>query len=290
MRYKKAYLICFALMTMLLAFVGCSRSKQSVFHIHRCTPQAVTPSCTEMGYTYYECACGYNYTENSIGALGHRYKMSVADPTADSEGYVLYACSRCGDSYREDFVVYADAQKDYLLPLEVFCREQKQAQAFVMLHFSSAVMQSEEDPYNIDTIRSIFEDYEVSTHYIIERDGTVRCYVPENLVAYHAGFGTWGNDPKYTDQMNDYAIGIELVAIGSQNDMELYFTAAEYSRLDQSLVGYTDAQYEALKELVKDICQRYDIPMDSAHVIGHQAYSPQKTDPGELFDWERLFL
>ena len=46
--------------------------------------------------------------------------------------------------------------------------------------------------------------------------------------------------------------------------------------------------YDALKLLVADICQRNNIPLDREHVIGHQEFSPKKTDPGELFDWSRI--
>lgn len=59
--------------------------------------------------------------------------------------------------------------------------------------------------------------------------------------------------------------------------------------LNPDLIGFTDAQYEALHSLIDDICTRHNIPMDAEHVIGHDAYSPDKTDPGELFDWDRLF-
>lgn len=186
--------------------------------------------------------------------------------------------------------VSGEAVKDYLLPLENFSWERKYAPEYVMLHFTSAVTLSKDDPYNMAAVRSIFADYGVSIHYIIDRDGTVYCYVPENLVAWHAGAGVWKNDPKYTNRLNDYAIGIEILAIGSQSDMAVFLTEDEYNALDPDLIGYTDAQYAALKALVADICQRNGIPMDRRHIIGHQEYASQKTDPGELFDWSRLDL
>ena len=64
------------------------------------------------------------------------------------------------------------------------------------------------DPYNTEEIRSIFAESSVSINYIIERDGTVRCFIPENRAAWHAGRGEWG-DAKYTNAMNKYSIGIE---------------------------------------------------------------------------------
>ena len=110
----------------------------------------------------------------------------------------------------------------------------------------------------------------------------------EDRVAWHAGKGEWANDEKYTNKMNHYAIGIEIAAIGSQKDMGIYLTEEEYAALDDRFKGFSDAQYDALKLLVEDICARYDIPADRDHVIGHQDYSPSKNDPGELFDWSRI--
>ena len=159
---------------------------------------------------------------------------------------------------------------------------------YVMIHFTSAVVNHRDDPYNMEYIRQAFIDADVSIHYIVDRDGTVYCYVPEDRRAWHAGVGTWLEDEKYTNKMNKYAIGIEVVAIGSAEDMAPYMTKKEYNKLDKSLIGFTEAQYEALRLLVADVCQRNQIPLDRAHVIGHQEFSPKKTDPGELFDWSKI--
>jgi N-acetyl-anhydromuramyl-L-alanine amidase AmpD len=58
--------------------------------------------------------------------------------------------------------------------------------------------------------------------------------------------------------------------------------------LDKSLRGFTDAQYTALAALLEDVCGRNGIPMDRQHIIGHQDYSAQRNDPGQLFDWQRI--
>ena len=184
--------------------------------------------------------------------------------------------------------VYSDAIEDFLLPIEEFSWEREHAPEFVMIHFTSAVVEHRDDPFNMEYIRKIFVDYDISIHYIIDREGIVRCYIPEDRVAWHAGKGEFGNDPKYTNQMNQYAIGIEVVATGSQADMDIYMTTEEYEAMDDAFKGFSDAQYDALKLLVEDLCSRYDIPMDRSHVIGHQDYSPSKNDPGELFDWSRI--
>lgn len=184
--------------------------------------------------------------------------------------------------------VYADAMEDYLLPLETYSDERIYQPEMVMIHFCSAVKIDENDPFNMDLVRGTFISNEVSTHYIIERDGTIRCYIPEDRVAWHAGRGQWWLDEKYTNAMNQYAIGIEVVAIGSQNDMKAYLTSKDYNALDPSFIGYTDAQYEALRALVNDLCLRYDIPLDRDHIIGHEEYATKKPDPGELFDWSQI--
>lgn len=187
--------------------------------------------------------------------------------------------------------VYPGAVEHYLGELgngHDFSWEQLYEPEYVMIHFCSAVVDHPEDPYRMEYVRQTFIDADVSIHYIIDREGTVYCYIPEDRTAWHAGKGEWLGDEKYTNKMNLYSIGIELVGIGSADDMSMYMTKAEYKKLDKSLLGFTDAQYEALKALVTDVCQRNDIPMDRDHVIGHEDFSPQRNDPGELFDWSRI--
>ena len=180
------------------------------------------------------------------------------------------------------------AQEDFLEPFENYSWEREYAPEYVVLHFTSAVVVSREDPYNMDTIRKIFADGGVSPHYIVDREGKIICYLPEDRAAWHAGKGTFGGDERLTDSMNKYSIGIEIAAMGSQKDMSIYLSESEYNTIPKELIGYTDKQYEALK-LLDDICRRYSIPFDASHVIGHDMYNPLKNDPGELFDWERLF-
>lgn len=183
---------------------------------------------------------------------------------------------------------YTGAVSQYLMPLEEYSWEREQKPEFVMLHFTSAVVEHREDPCNPQYVRDIFEDYKISVHYVIDREGTVYCYIPEDRVAWHAGEGSFGQDPKYRDKMNSYAIGIQLLGIGSQEEMKAYLGTEEYEALDPAVIGFTDAQYASLNALVADICSRYDIPADRDHVIGHDQYSPDAQDPGSLLDWDRV--
>ena len=154
----------------------------------------------------------------------------------------------------------------------------------VMLHFTSAVMLDRDHPYDYDLVRGIFQENRLGIHYIIDRDGKIFCFVPESRAAWHAGRGSY-QDEKYTNNMNQYSIGIELMAIGSEEDMSIYLTPEEYAAVAQEHKGFTSAQYDAVAALVADICSRREIPADRQHIIGHQSYNPAKNDPGELFDW-----
>ena len=174
----------------------------------------------------------------------------------------------------EDFLVLDDSSSPRECPVEI-----------VMLHFTSAVMLDRENPFDYDLVRGIFQENRLGIHYIIDRDGKIYCFVPESRAAWHAGRGSY-QDEKYTDNMNQYSIGIELMAIGSEADMSIYLHSQEYAELAPEHIGFTAAQYDALASLVADICSRRDIPTDKQHIIGHQTYNPAKNDPGELFDWD----
>ncbi len=189
--------------------------------------------------------------------------------------------------YYQREVYYENAVVDYLdFDSSSWAREYQPE--FLMIHFTSAVVIDRDDPYNMELNRSIFEDYEIGINYIIDRDGTVFCYLPENRAAWHAGEGEFNGEERLTNRMNMYSIGIEVLAIGSESDMAQYLTSYEYRSLDSDFYGYTEAQYVSLKLLTEDICARHNIPMDRNHIIGHEEYSPEKSDPGELFDWGRI--
>lgn len=181
------------------------------------------------------------------------------------------------------------ARKDLLLPLENYSWEREYEAEYIVLHFVSDVVNSKSNPHNLQNVKKIFEDTNVSSNYIIDRDGNIVCFIPEDRAAWHAGAGTYGCDEKYTNKMNKYSIGIELLAIGSKNDMSTYISHAEYESLAKEHIGFTDSQYDSLKLLLEDICQRNGIPFERSRIIGHDEYNPDKRDPGELFDWDRLF-
>jgi len=169
----------------------------------------------------------------------------------------------------------------------------------VVLHFMSNVARNQHDPYDIEQVRQIFVDYELSSHYLIARDGLVVKLVEEDRIAWHAGNGFLDEFPQYRDQLNNYSIGIEFLAIGSRDEMvPTYLSRSAYDRLDSGLIGYAEAQYTAVNELLAEIYERHPaIVRDRRHVIGHDEYAgplqrpnDPKVDPGSLFDWSRILV
>ena len=66
---------------------------------------AKAPTCTEPGWNAYE-ACsrfGCNYTtRKELPALNHDYQAVTVEPTCETDGYTIFTCSRCKDSYTAD--------------------------------------------------------------------------------------------------------------------------------------------------------------------------------------------
>jgi len=104
---------------------------------------------------------------------------------------------------------------------------------------------------------------QVSSHYVVGRDGEIVQMLNDYLRSWHAGRGRWGND---TD-LNSASIGIELDNNGSE--------------------PFTQAQIESLLVLLKRLKWKYGIP--AANFIGHSDIAPsRKVDPSTYFPWRKL--
>jgi len=107
----------------------------------------------------------------------------------------------------------------------------------------------------------------VSSHYLIDEDGTVVRMVDEAKRAWHAGRGHW----REIDDVNSASIGIEIVNPGHE-------------------FGYRPfpaEQIAALLPLVAQIKDRHEITR--GNIVGHSDIAPaRKRDPGELFPWAEL--
>ena len=73
-------------------------------HTHSYTSSVTREAnCLRTGLRTYTCSCGDSYTE-VIPMTAHTYRTGVVPPTYDEQGYTLYTCAYCGDSYKADFV------------------------------------------------------------------------------------------------------------------------------------------------------------------------------------------
>lgn len=107
----------------------------------------------------------------------------------------------------------------------------------------------------------------VSSHYVVDEDGSVLRLVPEERRAWHAGQSWWQGE---TD-INAVSIGIEIVNPGH-----------EFGYRD-----FPDAQVASVIALIDDIRTRWSVT--DARILGHSDVAPaRKTDPGERFPWKRL--
>ena len=108
---------------------------------------------------------------------------------------------------------------------------------------------------------------EVSSHYVVDEDGSVLRLVLEHLRARHAGISYW----RGRRGLNDTSIGIEIVNPGHQWGFR----------------AYPPAQMAAVQSLCLAILSRHPIP--ARNVVGHSDVAPdRKQDPGELFSWQEL--
>ena len=64
---------------------------------------AQAPTCTENGWDAYETCSRCNYTTYAeLPALNHDYQAVTVEPTCETDGYTVFTCSRCKDSYTAD--------------------------------------------------------------------------------------------------------------------------------------------------------------------------------------------
>ena len=130
---------------------------------------------------------------------------------------------------------------------------------FIEKFFTNQLL-PEEHPY----FEEIFE-MKVSSHLLIERNGSITQFVPFNKKAWHAGVSSYLG----RENCNEFSIGIELEGTDD--------------------TAYTKDQYNSLIEVTIELMKAYpDIQKNS--IVGHSDIAPgRKTDPGKSFDWE-LYL
>ena len=65
--------------------------------------EAQAPTCTEIGWDAYKTCSRCDYTTYAeLPALNHDYQAVTVEPACETDGYTVFTCSRCKDSYTAD--------------------------------------------------------------------------------------------------------------------------------------------------------------------------------------------
>ena len=91
------------------AYKTCSRcnyttyAEQPALNHDLVNHDAQAPTCTEKGWNAYETCSRCDYTTYAeLSALNHDYQAVTVEPTCETDGYTVFTCSRCKDSYTAD--------------------------------------------------------------------------------------------------------------------------------------------------------------------------------------------
>ena len=100
-------------------FVPCSENKHSAFGEWEIIKEA---TCTSDGLKKRVCAYdGYSETEK-IDKINHNYKKNIVEPTCTTQGYTVYTCTECGNTYKGDYVATVEHSfKDYKYNNDATC-------------------------------------------------------------------------------------------------------------------------------------------------------------------------
>jgi len=105
------------------------------------------------------------------------------------------------------------------------------------------------------------KNLKVSSHLLINRDGSFQQFVPFNKCAWHAGQSSFEGK----EDCNKFSIGIELE--GTVNE------------------SFTDQQYTILNEIIGLLRREYPVK----NIVGHSEIAVgRKKDPGPYFEWKRI--
>lgn len=96
-----------------------------------------------------------------------------------------------------------------------------------------------QDWFDLDAIVEIFSHYKTGPHYIVERDGTITCWVSRSNAAVHATI------------YNSRSIGIELVGLNDESWVRGALHREVPKKDWDAWTRFTDQQYSALDDLLE---------------------------------------
>ena len=145
-------------------------------------------------------------------------------------------------------------------PNYIYCNKRRNIQSVIIHYTGMRSLQSAVE-------RLLSKKYEVSSHYLISRNGKIIQLVKDNNIAWHAGISNWF----VFKNLNKNSIGIELENKGHQ-------------------YGYQDFPNKQIIELIKILkILKKKFKIQNINITGHSYIAPnRKKDPGEKFPWNKL--
>lgn len=143
----------------------------------------------------------------------------------------------------------------------------------MVIHYISARYTNTKNPYNMDSIIDILNNYKLSYHYLIDVTGLVVELVPPNKKAWHAGRSMLHGQKN----VNDFSIGVAYAGIHEKSP--------------------NLQQYLALSAIPSLLYESWGMWIQPNKIVGHDMISGDwlkgtgkgKVDPGPNFNWRRLF-
>ena len=127
---------------------------------------------------------------------------------------------------------------------------------------------------------------EVSSHFIVGKDGTIVQMVPLTD-------GAWCNGTRVDDSSRSYKVAKSAIVRSRKTNCNYYTVSIEHENLGGGEL--TEPQLKASIALhihiIKEVKRLYgvDIPVDREHIIGHyQVANYKPLCPGLLFPWDKL--
>ena len=124
-----------------------------------------------------------------------------------------------------------------------------------------------------EAIYSEFINNEKSSHYCVNKDGSIWQFVKDEDTA-------WGNG-----RVDNPASKYVLSHLGINPN--LYSISIEHEVLEYEPKGINELQYQTTAKLLQELSEKWLIPLDREHIIGHREIYSLKSCPGNI-DISRL--
>lgn len=185
---------------------------------------------------------------------------------------------------------------------------------------SKIVIHNTGDTSETDVLAYYLKKNSSCPHYVISHDGTVHKIVPDDRVAWHVAYSD-AVSSVYKRGLSEWikwrktSAGIERTAPDGfydhwtrrwpslEDPRSLLGMRPNYASIGVELLAlkkptarvFTDQQYDALIELLRDVSVRNSISLSKKTLIGHSDADPISRsnskgswDPGQAFDWDGL--